>query len=149
MFGWMHPNGDGRGRTRGVLKARQHVGTATTTERFAHNARRDERLAEHGYAVGRLAEPCRVCAYDRRIGVKHDVCGWCGKANPVPETTTVGTLAVNDQTHDLTVTKNPGGTWTASGPNEMRDFAKRGYAVRWLKKAYAAPGGGAEVAWNE
>ncbi len=59
---------------------------------------------------------------------------------------TVATFAVNNATYSLTVEFNANGTWTAAGPHEMRDFASRAVAVKWLKKVYASPG--VEVAWS-
>lgn len=60
---------------------------------------------------------------------------------------TIGTFTVNGRVKCLRVVRNPDGTWTAGGPNEMRDFATRGHAVRWLKRVYAKPG--LVVTWNE
>jgi hypothetical protein len=60
---------------------------------------------------------------------------------------TVGTFEVNGKVRHLRVVRNDNGTWTAGGPHEMRDFARRGDAVRWLKRVYAKPG--VEVTWNE
>jgi hypothetical protein len=64
-----------------------------------------------------------------------------------PTLATVGTFTVNGKVEYLRVVRNPSGTWTAGGPHAMRDFARRGDAVRWLKRIFSHPSNG--VVWNE
>jgi hypothetical protein len=59
----------------------------------------------------------------------------------------VATFEVNGRVERLTVERNAGGTWTAGGPHECRDYATRGAAVRWLRRIYANPG--VKVGWAE
>lgn len=59
----------------------------------------------------------------------------------------IGSYTVNSKTRRLSVVQNPNGTWTASGHLEMRDFCRRGDAVRWLKRIYAKPG--VQMTWYE
>lgn len=65
--------------------------------------------------------------------------------NATCEAETIGTYTVNGKTRYARVTLNPSGTWTAGTNHAMRDFARRGDAVRWLKRVLAK----VDVAWEE